>query len=288
MRKVTKRHFGAVWLVFGCAVSLVVGGACAGRSVRGEDDVARGGNAGERNSRSQGGTSTGARAGGFGGTGTSTGGVAGIGRGGSGGRGGTGSSGDAGEPGTAGEAPDGSGGTGGVNTGTGGSGGWMLSGICEQRSQATVTTSAYAGYAEFIIISEQALLEGRADNPADEDLVCRIRFEVNRVGAAPAGCTDLDGVPCEWSHSIAYRNPEVLIDENGACARSEIGWDQAFIDETDGSRVSYGYLTMFLGHDSVLMIYSQSSSEWTDFARATWNEATGAFEFKNRLGPCRY
>ena len=74
----------------------------------------------------------------------------------------------------------------------------------------------------------------------------------------------------------------------GACARSEIAWDQAFMDELDGSRVSYGYLNMYLGHTSVVMIYSEASSAWTDFGRAYWDDSTGDFEFLVRRGLCLY
>jgi hypothetical protein len=83
-------------------------------------------------------------------------------------------------------------------------------------------------------------------------------------------------------------NFQKMIDVEGACARSEIGWNMAWIEEKDGSRESYGYIDMFLGHDSVAMIYSETMMEWVELGRGFWDPPTGAFNFKNRYGICRY
>lgn len=267
-----KRRLGAAWFVVGCGVSL----ACGGRSMK-QDGDARGGDAGDTSTGRTAGGSDSARSGGTGGTGASRGG-------------------DTGAPGGArgGNGPIGRGGaeTGGTETGgTGGEPGGerAFEGICEQHGHATVTTSTFAGYEDFFIWSEEIVSSGgRLEEPMEGDLVCRIRFDVSRVGPAPAGCVDLDDVPCEWTHTVEYSNPQVLIDVDGACGKSEVGWNQAFIDGMNGSRVSYGYLLTFLGHDETLYTYSETTGEWIEFARAYWDETTGAFEYVLRLGACRY
>jgi hypothetical protein len=110
---------------------------------------------------------------------------------------------------------------------------------------------------------------------------------VTRVGTAPPGCEDLDGAPCEWTHEVEYSNPQVLTDLNGVCASSEAKWDQAWIDMMDGSRVTYGYIYMFLGHDSVALTYSEEMAQWVEIGRAFWDMTTGDFNFKV-VKPCRY
>jgi hypothetical protein len=119
-------------------------------------------------------------------------------------------------------------------------------------------------------------------------MICRITFDVTRSGAAPDGCKDLDDAPCEWTHAVTYSNPQVLIGGDGACASAEIGWDQAWIDEMDGSTVTYGYIYMFLGHDSVALTYDDVQGQWVEIGRAFWDDMTGDFNFRVRLGACRY
>ncbi len=226
-------------------------------------------------------TATGGTSGGggtaAGGTGGTTGGSAGGSTGGSGGSGATG-----------GTAPGGSGGDAG-SAGSGGSGGagYMFRSRCDQAATATVTTSDYMGTEEFYLFSNEAYEDGRLDNPVPEDMICRIRFDVRRTGTAPAGCEDLDGVPCEWTHEVEYSNPQVLADVDGVCANSEAKWDQAWIDMMDGSRVTYGYIYMFLGHDSVVLTYSEEMGQWIEIGRAFWDSMTTDFNFKV-VKPCRY
>jgi hypothetical protein len=219
--------------------------------------------------------------------------------GGSGMTGGSGTTGGSTTGGSAGAGP--TGGAGGNNTGGGGGagpsggtgggaggGGLMFRGVCEQAAIANATTTAYTGTEEFYILSQEAVEDGRVDDPVPADMLCRIRFDVSRAGAAPAGCQEPNGDPCAWTNEVEYSNPEVLIDVDGACARSEIGWDMAWIMETDGSRVSYGYIDMFKSHDSVVMTYSTMTSTWIELGRSYWNPDTGEFNFKNRFGACRY
>ena len=182
----------------------------------------------------------------------------------------------------------GSGGSGASGGGGAGGGGMTFTGICEQATVGTATTTAYTATEEFYILSEEAVDDGRVDNPVPEDMMCRIRFDVTRAGPAPAGCQDLDLDPCLWTNEVEYSNPEVLIDVDGACARSEINWDMDWVMEMDGSRVSYGYIDMYESHDSVVMEYSTTTSMWEELGRSYWNPDTGEFNFKNRFGACRY
>ena len=221
-----------------------------------------------------GGTATGGTATG----GTATGGSAtgGSATGGSGGSGVTGGSAGAA---TGGSATGGAGGSGGMQT---------KRGICDQMAEATVTVDEYEGTEEFFILSQEAVEDGRIDDPMDADKICSITFDVTRSGTAPAGCEDSEGGPCEWTHTVTYSNPEVRIGGDGACARSEIGWDQAWVDEMDGSTETYAYIYMFAGHDSVVLTYDDTQMSWIEIGRAYWEEATGAFDFRVRIGACRY
>jgi hypothetical protein len=200
-----------------------------------------------------------------------------------GGAGGSGGSGAVG-----GSAPGGSGGVGGGGGASGSAGaGFMYRSRCDQAAVATVTTSDYMGTEEFYLFSNEAYEDGRIDNPVPEDMICRITFDVTRVGPAPGGCQDLNGMPCEWTHEVQYSNPQKLKDDNGVCGNSEAGWDQAWIDMMNGSRVTYAYIYMFLGHDSVALTYSEATSEWVEIGRGFWDSGTGDFSFKV-VQPCRY
>jgi hypothetical protein len=181
-----------------------------------------------------------------------------------------------------------SGGSGGSSTGgAGGSGGAVMGrGACEHRATAMVTTDSYMGTEEFFILTQEAVEDGRVDQARPEDMVCRIRFDVTRTGMAPAGCNDGEGVDCPWTHQVTYSNPQVLVDTS--CANSEIGWDQAWVDEMDGSTVSYGYLFMYQNHGSVVFKYNDDDMEWFEFGGAYWNEETGEFTFRVPVGACRY
>lgn len=224
-----------------------------------------GGSGGTTGGSSTGGSSTGGTTGGSATGGSSTGGGAGMMTGGSGGSGASG---------------------GGGASGSGG--GLMFTGICEQATVGNATTTTYEATEEWYILSEEAVEDGRVDNPVPEDMLCRIRFDVSRAGPAPAGCQDLDNDPCLWTNEVEYSNAEVLIDVDGACGRSEIMWDMDWLMEKDGSRVSYGYIDMYESHDSVVMEYSTMSMSWEELGRSYWNPETGEFNFKNRFGACRY
>ena len=240
------------------------------------------GGGGDDSGGATGGSSTGG--GSTGGSGATTGGASGSSMGGSA----TGGSDTGGSTATGGSATGG-GDTGG-SAGSGGSaGGFTKSGICDQRSEATVPgSSSYMGFEEFILISEEAKDDGRTDDPQPADLLCVIRFDVAHSGTAPAGCVDPEAVDCLWMQTVVYSNAQKMIDVDGACGRSEIGWDQAWIDATDGSTVSYGYIDMYSSHESVVMKYYTDMSMWDVHGRASWNDMTGAFNFTHRFGNCRY
>jgi hypothetical protein len=87
----------------------------------------------------------------------------------------------AGTGGSGGNAGTGSGGTTGAAGSGGTSGGFVNAATCGERGMATVNATSYSGYAEFFIIGEAGLGTD----------VCAIRFNVARVGAAPAGCNQL-------------------------------------------------------------------------------------------------
>ncbi len=176
-------------------------------------------------------------------------------------------------------ASGGSGATG--NTGAGGSDPveYTEVGVCGQRGQGTVNAGEFSGYEEFYIIGE----EGFGDD------VCVVRFDVTRVGAAPAGCDDPTADrECLWTHLVQYDNPQIITDVDGVCANSELGFDAARTAEVDGSQAAYGFVSEYAGHNSVLMRHDPATETWDPFGNATWDPDTGAFRFDKRDGYCNY
>jgi hypothetical protein len=199
----------------------------------------------------------------------------------SGGSGGAvaGSAGQSAAAGTGGDA-GGKGGTQSGGTASGGMAGDASSqvGVCGQRGESTVSATAFEGFEEFYLISE----EGFGDD------ICIVRFDVARAGDGPAGCVDGDGAPCEWSHLVQLSNPTVVTDEGGVCASSQLALDEARIAEIDGSEVAYGFVSEYAGHNSVLLKQDPNSETWDPYGNATWDEETDAFRFDRRDGFCNY
>jgi hypothetical protein len=152
-------------------------------------------------------------------------------------------------------------------------------GVCGRRGMGTVDEDEFSGFEELYIIGEEGFGED----------ICVVRFEVERVGAAPEGCDDPAGdVDCLWTHAVEISNPMVMTDENGVCEKSDLALTMAKLAELDGKRASYGFVSEFAGHNSVLMEYDEASKTWDAGANATWEQATGAFRFDSRDGVCMY
>jgi hypothetical protein len=203
----------------------------------------------------------------------------------SGATGATGSDGAGGETDTSGSSSGGTGGTaGGVGgtgtTGSGGSGGFTEVGVCGQRSEGTVTTSAFEAYEEFYLLADEGF----------GDAICVVRFDVTRAGDAPGGCDDFAGQAeeCLWTHLVEYGNPSVVTDENGVCENSELMLGADAIAEIDGRQVAYGYVFEYQGHNNVLMSYNEEREIWEAGVNAGWAEDSGAFQFDRRDGFCNY
>lgn len=192
-----------------------------------------------------------------------------------GGMGGSGTGGSGmGGSGTGGSAPA-SAGSGGALSGGGTSGGsgFSDSGVCGARGESPVSADSFEGFEEFYLIG---------DDGFGQD-ICVVRFDVVRVGEAPAGCDD-----CVWTHRVEYQNPQIRTDVEGVCASSELRMDAARIDEIDGSQSAYGFVNEYSGHVSVLMKYDEATSTWGPNGNANWSEETGQLRFDRRDGICRY
>jgi hypothetical protein len=181
-------------------------------------------------------------------------------------------------------------GSGGASSGTGGGtgtvgdagaadggGGFTEMGVCGQRGEATVNATEFAGFEEFYIISEEGFGED----------ICVVRFDVARVGEAPAGCMDAD-VDCLWAHTVEFSNPSVVLDEGGVCSNSELGLDADAIAEIDGSRASYGFVSEVVGHANVMMKYDETMATWDAYGNGSYDEAEESFDFDRRDGLCDY
>jgi hypothetical protein len=195
-------------------------------------------------------------------------------------------SGAAGQGGSAGQAATGAGRGGGTagaaagaGAGTGGEDGFAQVGVCGQRGDATVNASAFMGFEEFYLIAE----EGFGDE------ICVVRFEVTRVGEAPAGCDDpAADVDCLWTHRVEFSDPSVVTDVDGVCADSQLGLDEPAIAAIDGSQAAYGYVSEFAGHNSVLMKYDDEAGMWDAYGNGRWDAAAERFRFDRRDGLCNY
>lgn len=151
-------------------------------------------------------------------------------------------------------------------------------GVCGKRGEATVSSSDFQGFEELFVLGDEGFGQD----------VCVVRYDVRRVGDAPDECTDLMGTPCLWAHEVAFGDPQVLVDIDGACARSDLTLDPQTIDAIAGTHAAYGFVSEYVGHNSVLLTYDLESGSWNASGNATWDEATQAFRFDNRTGLCRY
>ncbi len=167
------------------------------------------------------------------------------------------------------QTPDG----GGPAEGTPRDSGFDAVGVCGERGEATVDESTYDGYVEYYIIGD----EGFGID------ICIVRFEVSRVGEAPGGCDD-----CLWTHLLEYSNPEVLLDEGGVCASSELGLTQERMAEIAGTQVAVGFVNEYAGHNSVLMKYKSETDSWEPNGNASWDDESSASRFDRRDGFCDY
>jgi hypothetical protein len=154
----------------------------------------------------------------------------------------------------------------------------MLDGVCGQRGQGAVTETTFEGYEERYIIGDEGFGED----------VCVVRFELTSTGIGPHGCVDLSGEDCLWTHEVEISGATVTTDEGGACANSELALDASALESLIGTRVSYGFVEEYVGHNSVLLSFDPDSETWIPNGNANWDSETGAFRFDRRDGLCTY
>lgn len=202
--------------------------------------------------------------------------AAGCGGGGSGaGSGGRGAA-SGGSSGTGGSAAGGHPGTGGMGMGGAGGGSrFTMAAVCGQRGQATGNATTYDGWEEIFMTGDEGLgLD-----------VCVVRYDVKRVGAAPAGCTE-----CTWTEEVEYSNPTIMTNTSGACANSDLGLTMAAINARVGTRVGIGFVNMYLGaHGSARFLYFTDRMMWDVSGNATWDPTMNdLFKYDHRDGVCFY
>jgi len=247
----------------GAALGLaLMTGACSGDDSA-EGDTGSGTTAGLTSTGTSSGSTTGTSAGTSGGTTSGTSSSTGEASGGP-----TESSGESSEP--ASESGSDSGSESGGSSSDGGS---TSLGVCGLRGEALVFADSYEGWEEYYVIGDEGLGEE----------LCVVRFNVRRVAEAPPGCTD-----CLWTHEVEYSEPQVLVDTDGVCARSELALDDTAIAEIAGQRHGYGYIFEYIGHASYLMLYDVNSSTWRGRHYASWDDELGDLLFDYRLGACTY
>lgn len=166
-------------------------------------------------------------------------------------------------------------GMGGGAAGTGGTGGGFINAAtCGERGSGTASPTTYDGTADFFIVGEAGLGSD----------VCVVRFDVKRVGAAPAGCTN-----CDWAHLVEFSNPTVITNVDGACDASDSvpPLDAAGRAQLTGKRIGRGF-SRTTGHGDALMKYDESMLMWIGFGRANWDEPTSSLGYNIVSGTCSY
>jgi hypothetical protein len=202
-------------------------------------------------------------------------------------------------PSTAAASNAGSGGSGGASSSSGGSGGdaggdagaggsagdggagYAELGVCGRRGEATVDKSgSYRGFDELYLVGERGLGQE----------LCVVRYPVESVGPAPAGCQDFAGQQdaCEWAYRLEYGNPSVLTDDAGVCKNSDLALDAAALAAIPGTRVAYGFVDEYAGHNSVLLEYDEPRQRWLASGNASWDSETSDFIYDRRDGFCGY
>ena len=92
---------------------------------------------------------------------------------------------------------------------------------------------------------------------------------------------------CTWSQLVAFSNPTVVTNLNGACdaSDSQPQLDAAGIAQIAASTVGRGF-SQLAGHGDSLMKYD--GAKWTVVGHASWNATTGSFGYDIRTGNCNY
>ncbi len=156
----------------------------------------------------------------------------------------------------------------------GAGGGFANLGVCGRRGKATADGTSFDGFEERYLVGEQGFGSD----------VCVVRFELKRVGEAPAGCS-----VCTWTHLVEYGAASVTTDTEGVCAKSDLGLDGAAITNVVGSRIGIGFAKQLGGaHGSARMTYNSTTASWDVTGNATWTETDKAFKFDYREGLCNY
>jgi hypothetical protein len=196
------------------------------------------------------------------------------GSGGASGAAGDGSGGATASGGSGGAAPGMAGASGGSGSRGGAGGGYPNVGVCGRRGQATADPTSFVGYEERYLIGEQGFGTD----------ICAVRFDLTRVGDAPAGCSE-----CVWTQLLEYGKANVATDAGGACAGSDLALTQGALAKITGSRVAIGFARQLGGaHGSARMTYNEATATWDVTGNATWNETSKAFKFDYREGVCNY
>lgn len=159
--------------------------------------------------------------------------------------------------------------------GAGGGSRFSTQAVCGRRGSATGNATTYDGW-------EEIWMTGDAGLGLD---VCVVRYDVKRVGDAPAGCTD-----CTWTEMVEYSNPRILTNTDSACLNSDLALDMTAINAVVGTRMSIGFVSMYLGaHGSVRKKYNATTMTWDLSGSATWDTTMNdLFKYDERNGYCYY
>jgi len=161
---------------------------------------------------------------------------------------------------------------------------WSNVGVCAEHGESTVDTTSLDGWEDRYIISDSGF-------GTDAERPCVVRFDLKRVGDAPhaSECMDTLSKKCEWTHLVEYSNPQVLVDTDGVCAKSDLALTSDAIATIVGSRVEIGYAREYAGaHGSSRMKYFESMKAWDVAGNASWDTTTNRLTYTFRDGFCNY
>lgn len=129
-------------------------------------------------------------------------------------------------------------------------------GLLQRVGTATVTDS-YAGTEDLQLVSEED-----ADGDGEDDVVCRIRYELVSVAVRD------DCVMCEWAFDLEIRGATVAEDPLGVCL-AVTGYDASNVAELDGTISARGFDPEYAGHAEVLLSELEPGS-WQTVSYATF------------------
>ena len=131
--------------------------------------------------------------------------------------------------------------------------------------EAVVDETSFDGWEELFFIADQG----------DGEDLCRIHYDLDSI--APRDDCDLPLGDCAWGHDLVLSDVEIVAESDVGCAG--FGYDASALAALEEGEVSYAYIPEYSGHPDVMAIYDEAGAVWQVVGFASWDEASGAFDY---------